>query len=316
MQEVAACLYQRALGYQTDDLGARDTHAACLGGTAYLLECRVQRRNRQIGHVHRYLRYAVLLDEPADSLAALQRAGLHDGVAVGILDDLARNGIALAHRATLFAHVERDGVGATRRGGVEVVVDRNQKVAGAYGRGSGACHALVVGACAEVGSLILGSQLLGQSLVLARTAYSQIAALGSERSGLVAVGRDRQLVGDALGQLARHSGALVERDARDGDQRQHVAGAHARMRSLVLAHVDKLRCTAYGGQRRLHDGLGFADEGHDRAVGRFARIDVEQFDALGFFDHFGDLPYDLLIASLAEIGDAFDDSFLHDKSYF
>ena len=59
-----------------------------------------------------------------------------------------------------------------------------------------------------------------------------------------------------------------------------------------------------------------SDEGHDRAVGRFARIDVEQFDALGFFDHFGDLPYDLLIASLAEIGYAFDDSFLHDKSYF
>ena len=154
-------------------------------------------------------------------------------------------------------------------------------------------------------------ELFGQRLVLALAADGQIAPLGGKGRCLVAVGRNGQLVGDAACQRARQIGALLERDARDGDQRQHVGGAHAGVGAVVAAHVDQLRRPLHAPEGRLDHRFGFTHEGDDRAVGRLARIDVEQLDALDRLDRRRNLADYSLVAPLAEVGDALHDTFCH-----
>ena len=120
-----------------------------------------------------------------------------------------------------------------------------------------------------------------------------------------------QFVGNPPGQLPRQRGTLLERNARDGHQRQHVRGTHAGMGSLMMPHVDPLGRGLHPGKGRLDDRLGFSDEGYDRTVRRLARIDIEHLHASGRLDRRNDLPDHLLVASLAEIGDALHDSFFH-----
>ena len=154
-------------------------------------------------------------------------------------------------------------------------------------------------------------QFLGQGLVLPGAAHGEVFPFGRKGRGLVAIGRNAQFVGDTPGQRARQFGALRKRDARNRYQRQHVGGPHAGMRPLVAAHIDQFGRPLHPGKSGLDDRFGFADEGHDRAVGRLAGVHVEQFDAPGGLDGRGDLPDHGLIASLAEIGNAFNDSLGH-----
>ena len=102
---------------------------------AHLVESRVERRSGDVGDVHRNLRDAVLLDEPADGLRGRERPGLHHGIPRGVLHHAARDRVALADGTPLFAHVEGDGVGAARGGGVQVEVHGDQEVARPDGRG-------------------------------------------------------------------------------------------------------------------------------------------------------------------------------------
>ena len=154
-------------------------------------------------------------------------------------------------------------------------------------------------------------QLLGQRLVLAGAADGQILPLGAEGRRFVAVGRDAQFVGDAPGQLPRQGGTLLERDARNGDQRQDIRRAHAGVSPLVVAHVDPFGGPFHTGEGRFDHRLGTPDEGHHRTVGRLARVDVEHLDLGGRFDGLHDLPNHLFVASLAEVGNALHDTFLH-----
>ena len=142
-------------------------------------------------------------------------------------------------------------------------------------------------------------------------AYGQVAALRRESRGLIAVSRHVQLVGDTPGKPACKLGTLLERNARNGDQGQHIGGTHAGMRPLVVAHVDHLGGLLHSGESGFQHRLGFADEGDHRTVGRLARIHVEQLDAARRLDCVGDLLDDCLVASLAEIGDALYDTFFH-----
>ncbi len=80
---------------------------------------------------------------------------------------------------------------------------------------------------------------------------------------------------------------------------------------MVLAHVDQLGGPLHALKRRLDHRFGFADEGHDRAVGRLARIDIQKFHSIDRLDRIGDLPDDGLVASLAKVGNALYDSFFH-----
>ncbi len=155
-------------------------------------------------------------------------------------------------------------------------------------------------------------QLLGQRLVLACAADGQILALGAESGGLVTISRNPQLIGDALGEVARQGGALLQGNARNGNQRKHVGSPHTRMSPLVVPHVDELGGALHPLESRFDDRFGRTDESDDRAVGGFAGVDVQHLDAARLPDGRGNLPDDLPIAPLAEIGDALYDSLLHD----
>ena len=271
----------------------------------------MERRNGNIGDIHRNLGDLVLVDEPADRLGSLQRTGLHDGLAVLVLQGFAYGRIAFAYRTALFAHVERDGVGATRRSGVQVVVHGDQEVACTYGGGTRACYALVEGTVAEIGSFAFVIHLLGQRLVLTGTAYGQVAALRRKGSRLVAIGRHMQLVGDALGQLTGQLGALLERNTRDRDERTYVRGTHTGMRSLMITHIDNLGSFLDALESRFQHGFGFSDEGNHRTVGRFTRIDVEQLDSVNRLDCGSNLLNNSLVTALAKVGHAFNNTFFH-----
>ncbi len=159
-------------------------------------------------------------------------------------------------------------------------------------------------------------QLFGQRLILARPADGQVLALGLECGGLVAISRDRQLVGDALGQVARQGGALLQCNAGNRNQRQNVGGAHTRVGTLMVPHIDRFGRLSDALESGLDDRLGRSDERDDRAVGRLAGIDVQHLDATRTFDGRDDPPDRLLIAPLAEIGDALNDSLLHSYDFF
>ena len=169
-------------------------------------------------------------------------------------------------------------------GGVEIEIDSDEKIAGANDGGAGAGHLLVEGTGAEVGRFARKVGTLGQPFVFALAAYGEIFALGGEGRGLVAVGGHAELSGDALGEGAGHGGALLEGDAADGDEREHVCGSDARVCAGVAAHVDELSCASHAAESGLHHGLGLADEGDDGAVGGLSGVYVEHFHAFHLFD--------------------------------
>ena len=267
LEEIFAGIDEGLLRNEAHDLGTRDADATVLSAAAHLVEGHMQRGNVQVGHVHRHLCNAILIDEPADGLGAFQCAGLHDGITLGIFDDFTCDGIALAEGATLLAHVEGDGISATRRGGVEVIVDGNEEVACTYCCAACAGHVVVDGACPEVRLLALGRQFLGQCLVFTLAADGQVLALWCEGCGLVAVAGDAQFGGDALCQLAGQGGTLLEGDASHGNERQHVGGTHARMGSVVLTHIDELTGLAHTTEGSLHHLVGRTDKGDNGTVG-------------------------------------------------
>ena len=154
-------------------------------------------------------------------------------------------------------------------------------------------------------------QFLGQRLVLPGTADRKVAPLGDEGRGLVAIGRDMQFSGDTFGQFAGQLGALGECDAANRDQRQHVGSPHARVRTLVTAHVDQLGSPLHPRKGGFDDRFGRADERDDSPVGRLAGIHVQQLDAPGGFDGRCDLTDYSLVASLAEIRDTLHDTLFH-----
>ena len=73
---------------------------------------------------------------------------------------------------------------------------------------------------------------------------------------------------------------------------------------MVLPHVNHLAGFAHSLKSGLYHGFWFAHEGHDRAVGGFARIDVQQSYSFYFFYFRGDLSDDFGIAPLTEVGHA------------
>ena len=261
----------------------------------------MQRRYIDISDVHRHLSDAVFVDIPSDSLRTLQRAGLHDRRAVGVAELLAGDGVAFAHGATLLAHVERDGVGAACRRSVEIEVDGDEEVACSYDGAASASHLLVERTSAEVGRLSVVVDTLGDALVFALAAHGEVSAFGCERRSLVAIARNVEFVGDALGELARNLCALLKRDAAHRNNRQYVGSADTRMRTVMLTHIYKLSGFAHCSESSLHDVVGFANEGYDCAVGCFARVYVEQLNALNALHCVSDLTNNVQVAAFAEV---------------
>ena len=183
----------------------------------------MQRSGVDVSNVHGHLSDAILIDEPADRLAALQGAWDHDCLAVLVLHDLSCDRVALSLRASLLAHVERDCVRAAGRCCVEVIVHGDEEIACAYVGRTGLRCALGVGAWTEVRLACGVSHLLWKSLVLAGTAYRKVLALRPLGCSLIAVAWDLQFIKNALRQLSCQFSALLERNARNRYERKHVS---------------------------------------------------------------------------------------------
>ena len=164
-------------------------------------------------YVHRYLCDAVLVYEPADCLAALQRARNHHGVAVLVLDDLACDRIAFSLRASLLAYVERYCIGAAGRCRVEVVVHGNEEVAGSDVSGSCLRSTFGVMSRAEVWLTLRVAHLLRKSFVFTCAAYGKILSLRLLRSRFIAVAWHLKFAENALSQLSCQFSAFFECDS-------------------------------------------------------------------------------------------------------
>ena len=314
-KEVLAGIDERLLRHQTDNLGSRHPDATSCGSAAHLIEGHMQWSHVQIGHVHRHLGNAIFVDKPADGLRSLQRSRLHDGVSLGILQRFAREQSALTHGTTLLAHVECNRVGTASRGGIQVVVHCDEEVAGTHSRTTRAGYALVEGTCSVVRSLLSHSEFLGQCLILACTADGQVLPLRLEGSSLVAIARNASLVGQSLRQLSGQLGTLLKRDATDGDERQHIGSAHARMSTMMQPHVDELSGTLHRVEGSLAHLLRRAHEGHHRAVCSIARVHIKQFHSFVFLNLVGDLLNHIHVASLAEVRHALNNLCLFAHKY-
>ncbi len=150
-------------------------------------------------------------------------------------------------------------------------------------------------------------QLLRQPLVFARPHPGQVAALRPRRRPLVQVDRDPQLLADPPAHPTGQLDALLHRHARDRHERADVRGAEARVRALVLPHVDHLGGTPDGAERGFGDRVRRPDERHDRTVGVPSRIDVQGADPGDTGDRVGDLFDGRVITALGEIRYALDD---------
>ncbi len=186
-------------------------------------------------------------------------------------------------------------------GGVQVDVVGHQEVPGPHCRGPGAG---VEGGRAEVGRPERVGEAGLQALVLPGAHRRQVAAIGVERGAAVAVDGQAHLVGQAPRQAVGVGHRLLHGDAGHRHQGADVHGPEAGVLAVVAAHVDGLGRRPPGPHRRLHDGVGRADEGDHGAVGAPAGVDVEQGHLLHRGDGVGQAADDRRVAAFGEVGDA------------
>src|SRR5687767_4961492 len=125
--------------------------------------------------MHRNLRDSVLVDEPSDRLRTLERSGNHHGLARFVRHDLTSDRVPFALRTAFLTNIERDGIRPTRRCGVQVEIDRDQKIPRTDGGCSGTSDALVEYRRAEVGFPVVGTDPVFQTFVFTFTAVSKIS---------------------------------------------------------------------------------------------------------------------------------------------
>lgn len=271
----------------------------------------MKRSDGHVGYVHRHLCNAIFIYIPTDSFGPLECTGLHDCFPIGVLERLAGNFAAFTYGTSFLTHIERDGVGATRGGRVEVIIYRNQKITGSDSGSAGACGVIVKRTVAHVSAFAFVTQLVGKRLILSGTAHGKILALGNKSGCLITVNRDMQLVGHAPGKTAGKFDTLGESNAAHRYQRTHIGSPHAGMSAVVLAHVDKLSRPRYAAESRLDHRLGFSDKSDYCAVGRLPGINIKQFDIARRSNTFGDSVYYCAVAPLAEIGYTLYQTFFH-----
>ena len=305
-EEVASGFKQRAFRHKTYDFRTRNAYAPVLSTTTYLIKGHVKRRHIDIRDIHRHLCDAIFFNIPTDALCAFQRARDHDFLSVLVELNLSGNRIALACGAAFFAHIKRDSVSAARRRCVQVIVYCDQEVACTDIRAARASYAFVEWACAEVGRFSRIVDPFRDRLILTSAHYRQVFALRLQSCGLITVARDLQFVSQTLCQFASQFGALFQRNAGNGNERQHVRGAAARVCTVVLAHIDQLRRLAHCAESSFHYRIRFAHKGNHCAVCSFSRVHIKQTYACRIADLVRDLLDNTHIAPFTKIGHALD----------
>ena len=83
------------------------------------------------------------------------------------------------------------------------------------------------------------------------------------------------------------------------------------MGTMMMSHVDETAGKGNSAKCRFADGFGRSDKGNNGAIGGLSGIYVEQLDAFAALDFGANGTDDVHVASLTEVGDAFDDAVFH-----
>ncbi len=158
----------------------------------------------------------------------------------------------------------------------------------------------------------IGGNFVANSLELAAANVFEVLPFGRGRGGFVKIDRDMEAPGDFGSDVAGHGDAVINGDAVDGDEGNHIGRAHARVRALMPGQVDQLGGLPHAANRRLLNGFGLADERDHASVVVSVHLPVEQIHAgdLHGFDDGIDLG---CIAAFGEIGNAFNESVGHGR---
>ena len=159
-----------------------------------------------------------------------------------------------------------------------------------------------------VGCRSAGPKFLGHAFKLALADGGQVLAVRCGGRFLVEEDGHAVALGHGLAYFAGEGDGVVHRHAADGDEGHHVYGTHARMLSGVMVEVDDADGHSDGFQHGVAQRFRFANDGHHQAVVVFVVAVIQQFHALLSAEGGNNLVYLLQVASLAEIGDTFDDS--------
>ena len=265
----------------------------------------MQRGDIDVRDVHGHLRYPVFVYIPADGLASFESARYHHRLAVCVFHYLAGYRVAFSFRTAFLPHIECHGIGPACGSGVQVEVHRYQEVPCPHIGGSASGCPSGEFSRAEVRSLVRVGHLFRKSLIFTGPAHCKIFPFRLVCSRLIAVAWDLQFIINALSQFSCQLSAFFECDSCHRDERQHICRSGARMRPVMMSHVNQLSCPFYTHERRFRDGFRRAGECHHRPVGGLARIHIQYLHSAGFLygGHYG-VNY-FPVPALAEIRHAF-----------
>ena len=243
----------------------------------------------------------VLVDIPSNGFSALQCSRLHDRIAICVKELLAHDRIAFAHLSTFFSHVKSYGIGASGRSGIQVEIHSNQEISRSNDRASCTCHLLVKRASAKIRSLCIIVDTLRNALIFTLAAYRQILPLRSESRSLIAITRDVQLFGNPFRKATRNFRTLFQSYSAHWHNRQHIRCSDTGMRTMLLAHIDKLCGFSHRSESSLHHIVRLAHECYDCTISCLAWINIKQFHTFYALYCIRNLTDYVHIATFAEI---------------
>ncbi len=286
---------------EPDQLAPRHPDAQLRGQPRRFVEDAVGRGDLVVREIDGDLGPAVVLDVPAHGLDLLELSRHLDRPALGVLDEVA---VPVPLGPAAFAQAQGDLLGELPVPGVEVDVIGDEEFPGADDRrpGPGVEDGLAV--IGRPGRVL---ELFGKPFVFTRPDGGQVPPLGLAGGRFIKVDGDAELAGHPRPERLGQADAVFHGHARDGHEGANVRGPDAAVGALVRPHVDDLGGLGDGAEGRFRGGFGGADERDHGPIGRGAGVDVQQLDLTDGLDLADDGPDLLLVAALAEIGDAFDE---------
>ena len=151
----------------------------------------------------------------------------------------------------------------------------------------------------------VGRNLIADAFELSAPDVLQPLPLRRRRRRFVEIHGNLKALPDFRADMPCHGNAVFNRHAFNRDERHHVGGAHARMRTLMFGQVDQLRGLAYSADHRFLNRVAVADQRDHAAVVVGIHLAIKQIDAghLHGIDNGVDFG---LVAAFRKIRDTFD----------